>query len=974
MHRLRLILVGLITSALLLFSTSTLVIAQSSSPFPTPVHPSPPYTPPLNPAAYPCNRSAMGSFHPLRPYPANPCDPLIPQKTPEAQYAPPTIVAGKQQDLYLSFRCSPSAKPTGLYTVKDVVDISNLTTLPPYSSATLDQRYICTGTPDDICFYHRVTFNVALNYSTSQLPVLGNTQDFIFDQDKVNNYLAYYLNGTTQQAERPTDPEQPYDEIYRLVNFSGPVKRLLSYESQRVIRDTLRGGPINSQYHNYIISGSGRLRDANPKNPNVPFSSLEDITSEATVSLPTAQPSDMDGVIVNGTLALSIGSADSRLYFPHLRNVNALSDILASTFRPGFIYDSVYTPVSADSTPLVSQNITNHQGIDDNTNVGQSPGNPAPVFDYLTGQRTRNTEVVPGRAAPSRLYESDPICDLTVGSKPGDDLVGNTINTTLSFVMLFHYSPQLTIGDPCPAGAGNCTPKPCALEGQTCSPGSYSLHCCYGSCPDVTECEGMGFDCQPNAAGGCGPGRTDMPYSCNTGFRCCGDANFDFRCVTDTSGAPSWCSSGGPSCGNYTTGGTCPSPCCRWISDVTPLPGNPSVPKCPAWPTTDLTSAGRIAVYTKTPLIERIYDTLVASTSSVLRRFIPHPPEGVDLSSQFKTGRATIPGSTYAQYSATSPDLHNVSVTAGNNGAPSLYFAHLGSLFNHFLGNGGVLENLNLQCFLRPWGSCTKPKVLSGVCHGTAFAKIFGNPDPASARAVTYFNSSIAPKLTPDVVSAYEAAEVETGVPCEVLAGIHFIEADNSPTQNLQNGGPLVGTLAESAVAAAHELLQHACPSFSSSECPITSLNQLIEALSNYNGGSNRNCQAIGSTNCAPTNGFPEFCGATTGCSSGNPSACVCPSPLGIQSGSCRAICGYGLSGGNYPYQFTYAGSCPPPTYGWDDPYVTNWWKSPDHDSMSLLFFRDCTATNPEIFERPGSLTVAITLFLTEQGPAPASP
>ena len=64
-----------------------------------------------------------------------------------------------------------------------------------------------------------------------------------------------------------------------------------------------------------------------------------------------------------------------------------------------------------------------------------------------------------------------------------------------------------------------------------------------------------------------------------------------------------------------------------------------------------------------------------------------------------------------------------------------------------------------------------------------------------------------------------------------------------------------------------------------------------------------------------------------------------------------------------FPYQFNYS-YCPPASTGYDDPYVTNLWKSPVHDQMYILYMYDCTQTKPYIDTRPGTLTVAISLFL----------
>jgi hypothetical protein len=239
------------------------------------------------------------------------------------------------------------------------------------------------------------------------------------------------------------------------------------------------------------------------------------------------------------------------------------------------------------------------------------------------------------------------------------------------------------------------------------------------------------------------------------------------------------------------------------------------------------------------------------------------------------------------------------------------------------------------------------PEASTSACTGEAFKKIVDNPDRPSSAGENYFNSFINPNLTPEVITAYSEAEKQTGVPCEVLAGIHFKEGGNSPDQDLQSGAPLAGrSLIQSAIQAAEELKAKAGGD-------IVSLEQLIMALSYYNGGGNRNCQAGGSNSCAPT----DRCGQTVACTV-DVNACRCvgsPEP-----GSCRANCPNG-----FPYQFSYP-YCSPISTGYDDPYVTNLWKSPMHDQMYILYMYDCTQTKPYVDSRPGTLTVAISLFLQE--------
>jgi hypothetical protein len=248
----------------------------------------------------------------------------------------------------------------------------------------------------------------------------------------------------------------------------------------------------------------------------------------------------------------------------------------------------------------------------------------------------------------------------------------------------------------------------------------------------------------------------------------------------------------------------------------------------------------------------------------------------------------------------------------------------------------------------------------SSVCTGEAFAKLEANPKMPSPKAQGAW-ANIKDKLTPDVVTAYTEAEKQTGVPCEVLAGIHFEEGGNSPDQDLQSGAPLNGrSLTSSAIQAAEELKQKVGGT-------IDSLDTLIKAMSRYNGGGNSNCQSGNSSNCSATSNGK--CGSTVACgllsATATPEeikkACTCGAN-GPDAGSCRAQCT-----GGFPFQFSYKFCSGPVNPGYDDPYVTNWWISPEHDNMYLLYMYDCTATAPQIHARPGSLTVAIMYYLSHK-------
>jgi hypothetical protein len=210
-------------------------------------------------------------------------------------------------------------------------------------------------------------------------------------------------------------------------------------------------------------------------------------------------------------------------------------------------------------------------------------------------------------------------------------------------------------------------------------------------------------------------------------------------------------------------------------------------------------------------------------------------------------------------------------------------------------------------------------------CDGKIFGQILAqaggvtlNP---SLAADNLFNLKVKQVLTPELMNVYAAAEKATGVPCEVIAGIHFEEASSAFTEggnptdfSVENGGAASrdGGFQASAITAGKALLRH----------PIDTVPKLITAISDFNGGGNSNCQ------------------------------------LG------------------YPYPIPYTG-CPRQFIGDDDPYATNLLDS-RHTNMWLLYHGDLTQGVPTAYgtDRPGAFVMALEIYnnLTKNGNPLASP
>lgn len=164
--------------------------------------------------------------------------------------------------------------------------------------------------------------------------------------------------------------------------------------------------------------------------------------------------------------------------------------------------------------------------------------------------------------------------------------------------------------------------------------------------------------------------------------------------------------------------------------------------------------------------------------------------------------------------------------------------------------------------------------------------------------------------------TVYQQAEAVTGVSWFILAGIHYREGNCGSNKSLRSGRTLgdiepdipgcaplkksigectFNTLLESAIDTGKLLKSKAVGEFTNSP------EIAVLALSNYNGGGNRNCNK----------GVP------------------------------------------------YSGPCPPPYRGHDDPYAMNLFDE-EHQSMYIIYCGDHQKCNPPKKDsRPGTFTVA---------------
>lgn len=181
---------------------------------------------------------------------------------------------------------------------------------------------------------------------------------------------------------------------------------------------------------------------------------------------------------------------------------------------------------------------------------------------------------------------------------------------------------------------------------------------------------------------------------------------------------------------------------------------------------------------------------------------------------------------------------------------------------------------------------------LSAMCDGETFSKIEGLPsyDNILEKAKADFTNNIATRVTQELIDAYGQAQAATGIPCEVIAGIHYREGGMNPNQSIHDGGALRGTLAEDAISAM-EILKAKLDmqNVPAAEMQLT-YEDLVKALAYYNGPGNANC----SSNEA----------------------------------------------GPRPTRWQLNGQCPPDFYGDDHLYPNNWIDEA-HQEMDLIFCMD---------------------------------
>lgn len=198
---------------------------------------------------------------------------------PTANYPPPATIKncrGQEDDPeYHSLRPYPACpwdgviKNTAKICGNSVVvnDAINVPAPPGFSGCTPDAQNITTT-----CHYTFDRYaNVQIDFSKAELPILGNTEDVsnrdsqtdkLTNEQKVNNYVSWYLNGVNNRAESMFNSANSAEAVRSIVDLSGPINKLLPQGIQWIQKEKTvnraagisSSGTIPPTQHNQIAA------------------------------------------------------------------------------------------------------------------------------------------------------------------------------------------------------------------------------------------------------------------------------------------------------------------------------------------------------------------------------------------------------------------------------------------------------------------------------------------------------------------------------------------------------------------------------------------------------------------------------------------------------------------------------------------------------------------------------------------------
>jgi len=350
---------------------------------------------------------------------------------------------------YQKSPCSQETTNTALFCGNQLVISDNVSTLQTTDPSTSDN---CTLINDDT---YRCTYGVnkskevAIDLSKANFPIMGNTEDVVnsqnqsgglSDAEKTNEYVSWYLNGATTPAETGfLDPDDAND-IAKIIDFSGPVNKLLPQKILKEARVKTITEASESR-HNQIVGcvRAGQIVECYPNRIGTHPVRLSDWKKH----LPPNEE-DYDN-FKDYWITYKRWRGESCLTLP----IIGVSVCLDNPLKPNYwgnLFANIPLSSTEDRVGLVETTIVGVQPVSDDiqiTNISFSNQTPAELFFAHTEEVTDLAKLLQSTFASS---DSDWVgsvtagvsptksCDLTnIRTNPGDDLFAGEISGTLAY-------------------------------------------------------------------------------------------------------------------------------------------------------------------------------------------------------------------------------------------------------------------------------------------------------------------------------------------------------------------------------------------------------------------------------------------------------------------------------------------------------------------------------------------------------------
>ncbi|QQG47642.1 MAG: cellulase family glycosylhydrolase [Candidatus Woesebacteria bacterium] len=644
---------------------------------------------------------------------------------------------------YQSSPCNTQMSDEALYCGNDLIVKKTFTVTPSQGTCT---SFWPDGSPKTCNFTFDNTINstnISVDLSNAKFPIMGNTENVpneygqgvtpqATDTQKVNEYVSWYLQGSKQKAEEPltnvqgTDDADTNSDAYKLVNLTGPLRRLLPERLQRV------------QRYSTIVKATKGMP---PPKANGAISDMR-----IGALNPTLQKESHDETV--GCMNNGNGEV-----FPCTTNTDESERIRLSFFLNKLVGPGGGSPL-LEEFPAYQTN-----GQFDFYKFWQAyltfNGNPVCIiYGFLcptdpVGRAQANIFLnIPFSSTEDRLGQTYTnnglVIDPNLVSQPqSDSQVSNVefVPTNTKHRLYFAHMQEsselatliqntflpkgVTAFDPSPPSQTFYNSQRCEIKDARSNPGDNLF----------------GNFTQPANSPISGDQTIAGKISYTVKFTC------EFPQPTPNQ--------------------SCINDCIFNLSKAG-LPTNTCSSQCPPiQPTCTRTSLTALSIYTQTPKINDVWQQLVEGPSSVFKRIFPQVSPNAPV-----TEIKDVPGVTQASYSTSSDE-----VLAGDPGAnragsqAQLFFPHIGGIYDYFLKD--------IQTALRPYGVAPdSPGTTAQV------SPVSSSVDPGQCRSSIWSGIPIDGFPGP-IADAFRAASAKFNIPTCVLTAIASIEG--STMRNLSN-------------------------------------------------------------------------------------------------------------------------------------------------------------------------------------------